>query len=389
MKSTITKNCPWCLKDFQTTNQKQITCCSSHRIYMSQYKNGKRDAPEVWSQEKDVKELTLASIEHGINQLKPKIPVLIEQLKQARTDIISMDELKIKHNQDIRKINKEVEKLEDVGNDFFEKEELVKRENLAKSLVLKRQRIESNLPKNDLIYKDLIVQYKDIKLQLFRIEQQFKNYLQTKITLEHKGAIPANLIPKIEAATTVYPFAEMFSEHHFENEIDNYHLQGLGNLKQPFIAIFEANFSEGKYNLYHYFQWLGENLIIEYKTKVIYFIQDGNKEFIDDLKDKSIEHEDYIIIPIERKVQIESTIIEYNPEFIFLTFLNGIDFNYLKSLQKRFNKTSIFIVSQQTPNNDIIQFSDLVIGEDEDDLNLIKGGNPEYLTHVSFQCTRY
>lgn len=354
MKTTYTKTCPWCLQEFETTNSNRKYCTRSHGIYMSQYDNGKRDAPEIWKRNSEDSKLTLEGIQKEVDSLQPLLESLKIELGNKR---IIYEDLHKAHET----IRRKVVSYKGTPDQML----LDTRERALKSL------------------HNAADDYKKDKLEIFRTKEKINRLKRENIKLKYGEIISANSIDEIEKSITRYEFGECFWDGEQSFEIDNIYLQPLGTLNKPFLATFmDCN------ELWESYNWLfriGENLVKDYKTKVLNIIPEDYNDFFPTLKQKGIDKLDnYLILKLENNSQIEKAIQEVEPEFLFLWKIKGLDYNYYKNLKKRYPKMSTFIYSENRVKDTVLKASDLIYQDSHEEYNLKKGGAKEHLFEAIF-----
>lgn len=350
MKRTHTKNCLWCLQEFQTTNPSKKYCTRSHGIYMSEYNNGKREAPEVWELKNETAKLTLENISEEIEKLEPLLESFKAELKDKRA----------------------------IYEDLYQTHETIRRKVVGykgtpdQMLLDAREKMKSNL-------EESASNYKKVKLNIFRTKEKINSLKRQGIRLKYGDIISANSIEEIEKSITRYEFGESFWEGEQSFEIDNIYLQPLGTLNKPFLAVFMDCLE--MWGPYNYLFRVGENLVKDYDCKVLNIIpDDDNTDFFKNLKERGIDNLDnYLILKLENNSQIEKAIKEVKPEFLILWKIKGLDHNYYKSLKKRYPEMSTFIYQENMVKDTIIKLSDLVFEETQDEWRFRKGGISDHL----------
>lgn len=382
MKQEYVKKCPWCMEEFNTTTHDQVYCKPTHRTYMSQYKNGKKDAPLVWSKKEKEQKLTPEVINQKIKEFEPNLEILINQLKAKREQFDNLYNNYESNNSKVYNGKTQKKSLLKIGNGLFDKEQLEQRKKLSESITNSIIKLEDTNKKIDLELVGLGLEYKKINLSIFRLKELINDLNHLKIKMTHKGIIPAFLIDKVEESITKYEFGIPFWEHEQNFYVENYFLMPLGTLKQPFLSIFIDRFE--LWGFYNYFQRIGENLVKEYDTKVLYIIPEYDNDFLSEIKEKGINLPNYLIYKVENRGQIEKAINDIQPEFLFLLDIKGLDLNYYKNLQKQHPKTSVFVFTTKTISDDILKLSDLVIEENEENYDFKKGGIEDFLVDAVF-----
>lgn len=327
-----TKKCPWCLEELKTRNAKKIHCKNSHKTYMSQYKNGKRQPPNHWS----------------INQ-------------------------RFTPEEAANKIKELEQKLEPIKKEFDKKADLY-------SDGSKEKNIEETLIK--------------LRHNKFRIEAEIR-VLEKQKTVEPKSIFLdiksiSNIKSPNKKPKNYYEFSHGFFDYNEESfdeegQIDDWDfrvLQFLGSLPRPFIASL-CNESD----MYVAFaMWASKSFIKFYESKAVFFIDDNIGEWGKEIIEKFwFDDENFKLAKVEKTEQIERIIKDIQPEFVFIKVQN-INHNFVQRLKIEYSKTSIFLLLK-SPANSFSKISDLIIqyvDNDNCDYEFVKGGSSDH-AHYFFE----
>jgi len=332
------KKCPWCLEEFNTKNSSQITCSNSHKTYMSQWRNGKKEAPLIWKNKP--KEIPKELIPKKLKELNKKLVELLAQFQTQTNKYLKLD----------------INQLIDKGGSNFNHKVVVKL-------------IDTRLA----ILK--------IKEQIFDLKKQPESSSKAIFNITEFDGLQQ------KKEKYYYDFDEpfFFDDDDYDEYLDNYNrriLMTLGKLPKPFFAVFTNDFEEDEMDeMLQYSMWIIQSLLIFRKSKIIYVVskKEIQNGFIEAIKVKGIKDNKLMIMPEQSKELITKTLLEEQPEFAFFKVAEKLDVRFFKNLRKNLPKTSFFLLTDYRVSKKMEDYAELICIESEDEKELFKkGGNYDF-----------